>query len=500
MSVLLSGPLIKRHLPENEDPPTETDRVTTISLEEFLQDNGSFESDEQKERRSEVLFKLEDLVNQFVREVYVKNSNDISGAQNYYGKLIAFGSFRYDVSSPESDIDSLCIVPQFVKRTDFFTIFYRLLSTNQLVKNLVKIENAYVPIITMQFQGIDVDISFAQLALPNIDPEMDISLLDDDNILSNVDAQSMRSLNGVRVSNMIVRLVDDKANFALFLRFIRMWAKKRGVYGNVYGYLGGVNCALLCAFICQRYPTALPSKLVLMFFKDLMSWNWPDPIYINTPAIGPLPSWDNNQGSPGKNDKMPIITPAYPAMNSMAKATKSTRDRMVHEFKRGYKYTLKVFQEGEEWKCLIQPTHFFVNCRKYVRVQVWASTAEELNKWVQTVEAQIRKLTLALESVRFMNAVYAYPKHFDRQDDEGHEFSSNFFLGLEYCIPKEESVERRIDISEYAQKFIDDMYDSPNRTPQMGLFMHLIDRMLMVPYVFEDGRPVKKHRKQKTAP
>lgn len=498
MSVLLSGPLIKRNLPENEDEPTPEDRNNTYNLQAFLESSGSFESSEQKDLRSEVLFKLEDLVNQFVKEVYTKVYSDITGAANYNGKLIAFGSYRYDVCSPESDIDSLCIVPQFVKRTDFFTVFYRILSTNQFVKNLVKVENAYVPIMTMQFQGIDVDISFAQLAMQNIDPEMDLSVLDDDNILANVDVQSMRSLNGVRVSNMILKLVDNTQNFSIFLRFIRLWAKKRGVYGNSYGYLGGVNCALLCVFICQKYPTALPSKLILMFFKELMNWNWPDPIYINTPSTGIQPSWDNNQGSAGKNDKMPIITPAYPAMNSMAKATKSTRERMIHEFKRGYKYTERVLNEGTEWKTLIEPSHFFVNYKKYVRVQIWATNAEEFNKWVQTVEAQIRKLTLALESVRFMTAVYAYPQHFDRKDDEGHEYSSSFYLGLEYNIPKEESVERRIDISEQAQKFIDDMYESPNRTNQMGLFLYLIDKMIIQDYLCPEGRPPKKHRHQKT--
>lgn len=35
------------------------------------------------------------------------------------------------------------------------------------------------------------------------------------------------------------------SNFLIVLRCIRRWAKKRGLYGNKLGYLGGVNCNIL---------------------------------------------------------------------------------------------------------------------------------------------------------------------------------------------------------------------------------------------------------------
>ena len=54
---------------------------------------------------------------------------------------------------------------------------------------------------------------------------------------------------------------------SLCQRVVRMWAKKRGIYGNKWGYLGGVNCNILVAFVCQLYPKASPSKLLASFFK-----------------------------------------------------------------------------------------------------------------------------------------------------------------------------------------------------------------------------------------
>jgi poly(A) polymerase len=53
-------------------------------------------------------------------------------------------------------------------------------------------------------------------------------------------------------------------------------AKRRGVYSNVLGYLGGISWALLTARICQLYPNASPSFVVHKFFHLYgKMWKWP---------------------------------------------------------------------------------------------------------------------------------------------------------------------------------------------------------------------------------
>lgn len=59
-------------------------------------------------------------------------------------------------------------------------------------------------------------------------------------------------------------------------------AKCRGIYGNKLGYLGGVNCNILVALICQLYPFASPSSLIYKFFVIYSTRNWETtPVQLN---------------------------------------------------------------------------------------------------------------------------------------------------------------------------------------------------------------------------
>lgn len=53
-----------------------------------------------------------------------------------------------------------------------------------------------------------------------------------------------------------------------------MWAKHRGVYSNVLGYLGGVAWAILVANICIIFPYLAPNKLLKAFFGFYSGWDW----------------------------------------------------------------------------------------------------------------------------------------------------------------------------------------------------------------------------------
>lgn len=55
---------------------------------------------------------------------------------------------------------------------------------------------------------------------------------------------------------------------------LQYWGKRRGIYSNVMGFLGGVNFAILVARVCLHYPNACGSTIVRSFFKIFAVWTW----------------------------------------------------------------------------------------------------------------------------------------------------------------------------------------------------------------------------------
>lgn len=227
------------------------------------------------------------------------------------------------------------------------------------------VEDAFVPVIKLQYSGLDIDILFARLALREVAEDEDLS---DDNILRNLDEKSIRSLNGklteffltvlpgCRVADEILRLIPNRENFIVTLRAVKLWAKSEllfvsqyhlrldhGIYSNVLGFLGGVSWAILVARTCQLYPNAAPAILLEKFFLVFSTWEWPHPVFLkdtdnaqraDIPFLRDL-VWDPRTRIADRFHLMPIITPAYPEQNSTYNVCKSTRQALIHEFQEG---------------------------------------------------------------------------------------------------------------------------------------------------------------------
>lgn len=165
------------------------------------------------------------------------------------------------VHSPDTDIDALCVAPRHIERLKhFFGELAVILRAHPSVTNITEVKEAFVPVIKMEFEGVDIDLLFARVEYKEVGEDLE-SLLDD-NILRNCDKESIRSLNGCRVTDIILKLVPNHENFRTTLRCIKLWAKHRGVYSNVLGYLGGVAWAILVANICIIFPYLAPNKLL----------------------------------------------------------------------------------------------------------------------------------------------------------------------------------------------------------------------------------------------
>ncbi|KAJ3606121.1 hypothetical protein NHX12_025642 [Muraenolepis orangiensis] len=418
--------------------PKEADLALTQRLTEALNPYGVFEEELELQRR--ILNLPASLI-------------DTVG-----GKIFTFGSYRLGVHTKGADIDALCVAPRHVERTDFFSSFYEKLKEQEEVKDLRAVEEAFVPVIKLSFDGIEIDILFARLALQTIPENLDLR---DDKLLKNLDIRCIRSLNGCRVTDEILHLVPKIANFRLTLRTIKLWAKSRNIYSNILGFLGGVSWAMLVARTCQLYPNATASTLVHKFFLVFSKWEWPNPVLLKQPEDFNLnlPVWDPRVTPSDRYHLMPIITPAYPQQNSTYNVSVSTRAVMVEEFKQGLAITDEILQNKAEWSKLFEAPNFFQKYKHYIVLLASAPTEKQHLGWVGLVESKIRILVGNLEKNEFITLAHVNPQSFPgpKEGSDKEEFSTMWVIGIVFK-KMEGSENLNVDLTFDIQSFTDTVY------------------------------------------
>uniref|UniRef100_A0AAR2ISD2 Poly(A) polymerase n=1 Tax=Pygocentrus nattereri TaxID=42514 RepID=A0AAR2ISD2_PYGNA len=439
--------------------PKESDLALTQKLTEALKPFGVFEEELELQRRILVLGKLNTLVKEWIREISESKNIPASLIDNVGGKIFTFGSYRLGVHTKGADIDALCVAPRHVERTDFFSSFYEKLKEQEEVKDLRAVEEAFVPVIKLSFDGIEIDILFARLALQTIPENLDLR---DDGLLKNLDIRCIRSLNGCRVTDEILHLVPNIENFRLTLRAIKLWAKRHNIYSNILGFLGGVSWAMLVARTCQLYPNAVASTLVHKFFLVFSKWEWPNPVLLKQPEDCNLnlPVWDPRVTPSDRYHLMPIITPAYPQQNSTYNVSVSTRNIMVEEFKQGLAITDEILQNKADWSKLFEAPNFF---QKYKYVLNCLSLRLRLMRHVSNrvglVESKIRILVGNLEKNEFITLAHVNPQSFPgpKEGSEKEEFSTMWVIGIDFK-KMEGSEHLNVDLTFDIQSFTDTVY------------------------------------------
>uniref|UniRef100_A0A674CDD2 polynucleotide adenylyltransferase n=1 Tax=Salmo trutta TaxID=8032 RepID=A0A674CDD2_SALTR len=436
----------------------EADLVLTHRLTEALKPYGVFEEELELQRRIHVLGKLNTLVKEWIRDVSETKNLPASVIETVGGKIFTFGSYRLGVHTKGADIDALCVAPRHVERTDFFSSFLDKLKEQEEVKDLRAVEEAFVPVIKLSFDSIEIDILFARLALQTIPENLDLR---DDGLLKNLDIRCIRSLNGCRVTDEILHLVPNIENFRLTLRTIKLWAKRHNIYSNILGFLGGVSWAMLVARTCQLYPNAVASTLVHKFFLVFSKWEWPNPVLLKQPEDCNLnlPVWDPRVTPSDRYHLMPIITPAYPQQNSTYNVSASTRAVMVDEFKQGLSITDEILQSKAEWAKLFEAPNFFQKYKHYIVLLASAPTEKQHLEWVGLVESKIRILVGNLEKNEFITLAHVNPQSFPgpKESREKEEVSTMWVIGV--IFKKMEASENlNVDLTIDIQSFTDTVY------------------------------------------
>uniref|UniRef100_A0A0D6QS48 polynucleotide adenylyltransferase n=2 Tax=Araucaria cunninghamii TaxID=56994 RepID=A0A0D6QS48_ARACU len=478
--------------------PSDFDIAKTVELEKFLVSSGLYESQEEAVRREEVLGRLDQIVKIWVKKICRAKGFNEQLVHEANAKIFTFGSYRLGVHGPGADIDTLCVGPRHATREDdFFVELHAMLAEMPEVTELHPIPDAHVPVMRFKFNGISVDLLYAKLSLWAIPEDLDIS---QDSILNNVDEQSVRSLNGCRVTDQILRLVPNIQNFRTTLRCMKFWAKRRGVYSNVAGFLGGVNWALLVARICQLYPNALPSMLVSRFFRVYTQWRWPNPVMLCPieERNHSLTVWDPRRNIRDRLHQMPIITPAYPCMNSSYNVSSSTLRVMMEEFQRGNAICEDLEMNKVDWDVLFEPYPFFDSYKNYLKIDISAEGEDDLRKWKGWVESKLRWLTLKIEKQTY-GMLQCHP-HPDDFMDPKRPCHCCFFMGLQRKQGVRAQGREPFDIRACVEEFKQSVGAYSIWKPGMQIYVSHIRWKDIPSFVFPGGvRPSHSHKISMTA-
>ncbi|KAJ8555507.1 hypothetical protein K7X08_013003 [Anisodus acutangulus] len=481
--------------------PTDADLQRNAALEKFLKDLELYESEEETARREEVLHQLNLIVKSWVKQMTRQRGYTDQMVDDANAIIFTFGSYRLGVHGPGADIDTLCVGPSYVNRDeDFFIILHDILAEKEEVSELQPVPDAHVPVMKFKFQGISVDLLYARISLLVVPEDLDIS---DRSVLYNVDEPTVRSLNGCRVADQILKLVPNAEHFRTTLRCLKFWAKRRGVYSNVTGFLGGVNWALLVARICQFYPNALPSMLVSRFFRVYTQWRWPNPVMlcpIEEDELGFL-VWDPRKNPKDRTHHMPIITPAYPCMNSSYNVSPSTLRVMMDQFQFGNKICEEIELNKSQWAALFEHYLFFEVYKNYLQVDIVAADNDDLLAWKGWVESRFRQLTLKIErDTNGMLQCHPYPNEFvDLSKPCPH---CAFFMGLQRKQGVKVQEGQQFDIRGTVDEFKQDVSMYAYWRPGMDIYVSHVRRKQIPPYVFPDGykRPRQSRNTSHSAP
>ncbi|OIW13755.1 hypothetical protein TanjilG_17934 [Lupinus angustifolius] len=397
------------------------DHQRSMSLLQFMNDEGLVPSQEEEDKRKKAIHKLKQIVSSWIKKVAMQHQLPKHQIAVTSATVLTYGSYGLGVHSPESDIDALCVAPFFATiAEDFFVVLYNMLKRRPEVSDIQCVKGAKVPLMRFKFDGISVDLPYARLRVLYVPENVDIL---NPFFLRNIDDTSWKSLSGVRANKRILQLVPNVEKFQSLLRILKFWAKRRGLYGALLGYLGGIHLAILAAYVCLRHPDATLNALTTNFFRTFAFWPWPKPVSLHEAML--LTSVDTIEIRPFSF--MPILLPSSPYEFCHSNVTKSTCYRIRSEFIRGHNMTRDLLKPDFIWDNVFQPFPYSKRYSQFFKIYLSTSDQCELGNWVGWVKSRFPGLLVILEGIQG----FCDPNPTEYVDNEKTEANVVFYWGLQ---------------------------------------------------------------------
>ncbi|XP_014517987.2 nuclear poly(A) polymerase 3 isoform X1 [Vigna radiata var. radiata] len=393
------------------------DNQRSISLLQFMVDEGLVPSVEEEDKRKSVIRKLKQVVSSWIKKVACLHQLPDHQIAVTSATVLTYGSYGLGVHSSGSDIDALCVAPFFASiAEDFFIVLHDMLKRRPEVSYIHCVKSAKVPLMRFKFEGVSIDLPYARLNVLYVPENVDIL---NPFFMRNIDDTSWKSLSGVRANKYILHLVPNIEKFQCILRCLKLWAKRRGVYGTLLGYLGGVHMTVLAAYVFLRHPDATLNALIMHFFQTFAFWPWPTPVMLQEGMLTVIDGIETRS-------YMPIFLPSSRYEHCHTSITKSTFFRIRSEFLRGHEMTKDILKPDFLWDNVFEPFPYTERYSRFLKICLSSPNHYALVEWVGWVKSRFRGLLLHLEATQG----FCDPNPTEYVDSEKTEPNVIFYWGL----------------------------------------------------------------------
>lgn len=471
----------------NSNFSTKSEKEDTYHLDQILKDDIAY--DENYVEHKEIIIKLKYLIRIWIKDLLISKSDLLKNTNNIFkGELLVFGSLKLDSFTRDSDIDTVCVVPNFINREeDFFQKFYAHLKAEQNITDLVAIPDSNVPLIKLTFCKIKIDILFARLSKNVLSENLEEILLSPEKVLQNFDDEkSLLSINGVITCDLILKCVPNKENFKKTLKYVKLWARNKALYSSLMGYLGGVSWSILVAKICQLFPNYEPSKLFEKFFFIYNRWDFDEvPITIN--SVGNIENKNNtykfikDKYIDKEKSCITILTPGFPFQNCAYNVSSNSLTFIKEQIRDAVDLIIKIKQGKNDWKSIFDKYNPFSIFSTFLEFRLREETKKvnrenddkcNFPKWKGHFENKIRRFLKILETNIINNFVeyMLYPLPIKRTKLNNNYMNNNQSISYFFCFKIRERL---------AEKELNDKYI--NLSYLIKYFLEMVDMEELVP-------------------
>lgn len=389
-----------------------------------LRDAGSLPSADEVRNRNDVFELLQTVIVEF-------------SPPNAPIVVVPVGSYGLGVWTASSDIDCLCVGPLSSKT--FFSLAAQRLRkiSDKGIKILRLVKAQSGTMMELDVQGTKVDLQYASAHA--VAQNWNVALrLPGGHPIWALHSQTLTKLKAIRDIDYIARSVPDIVKFRVAHRLIKTWAKKRGIYTAKYGYLGGIQIAVLLArvykMLARQNAGVSVADVLATFFNHYAHFNWEKDLAFD-PFFHRSLSYRRTKSEP-----LAILGYFPPALNTTLNASVPTVRTISEEFRRADEL---LSQDATTWSKFLDvdgAADFLRSFKSLIQidVQFWGGSLTKGRGFVGWVESRCVSLLVDLQKrlpdlhPRIWPARWvAKPEDKEAQEGDADNYQGCYLVGLD---------------------------------------------------------------------